>query len=112
MIRKENRLQGKRAVNKILSKGFSVKANHLSCRLLPGRACDKAKMTVVVGKKISNLATERNKLKRKVREAFDSEIRSKSGILMIVFPSKAALTLPFDKLQEEARECLKNLPSS
>lgn len=112
MIKSENRLRGKRIIQKILSKGSQVRQEHLSCRVLISKDGGKTKLTVVVSKKISPLATVRNRIKRRVREAFEAAISSKNGLLVVVFPQKSALDASFDKLQEEAKKCLENQPSS
>ena len=111
MLKKENRLQGKRGVGKVLSKGFAVRSEHFTCRFLRARS-GPTRLTVVVSKKISNLATVRNKLKRRVREVFAGEIGRTSGILIVVFPNRLAIETAFEKLQKEARICIEKAPSS
>lgn len=112
MIKKENRLQGKRTVSKILSKGSSFKTEHFSCRYLLANRTGAARLTVVVGRKISPLAVVRNNIKRRVREAFVGELDGKNSIGLVIFPSKTALDAPFTSLKEEARKCLEKAPSS
>jgi len=105
MIKKENRLSGKRIVGKVISKGSSFRTEFFSCRILPSRS-QSVRMTVVVSKKVSPQAVVRNKIKRRVREAFDNQIGSACGRLIVVFPNRLSLEAPFDKLQEEAKKCL------
>lgn len=108
MIKKENRLQGKRTVGKILSRGSSFKTEHFSCRYLLANREGPVRLTVVVGRKISTLAVIRNSIKRRVREAFADELSKRQSIQLVVFPSKTALEVPFENLKEEARKCLEN----
>jgi len=111
MIKKENRLSGKRIVGKILAKGRTLKTEHLSCRFLLAKENSCVKITVVVGKKISGSAVVRNKLKRRVREAFFGEIANRQGLMIVVFPTKAAIDAKFLTLQTEAKLCLEKAPS-
>jgi ribonuclease P protein component len=112
MIKKENRLQGKRTVGKILSRGSSFKTEHFSCRYLLANREGAARLTVVVGRKVSGLAVTRNSIKRRVREAFSGEIGNARSINLVVFPNKTALDAPFENLKKEARKCLEKAPSS
>jgi ribonuclease P protein component len=112
MIKKENRLHGKRAVSKILSKGSTFRTEHLSCRYLLANREGAVRLTVVVGKKISTQATIRNKLKRRTREAFSEVLSDKKNLQLVVFPNKSALEAPFETLIFEAKQCLEKAPSS
>lgn len=111
MIKSINRLKDSRAVNKVLSRGFKVLKPNFTVRVL--KIGDQPlKLTVVVSKKISNSAVIRNKIKRRVREAFVPYVENKKGVSLVIFPKKQAIEAEFVKLNNEAKECLENLPSS
>ena len=109
MIKKENRLKKGREVGKILSKGSVIKTANLTMRYLISRPTDPARLTVVVSKKVYAKANKRNYLKRRVREAFASEITQKHGILIVAFPRKSADEISFQDLQQEVRTCLETM---
>ncbi|MFA5261224.1 MAG: ribonuclease P protein component [Candidatus Omnitrophota bacterium] len=108
MIKKENRLSGSRQVGKVLQKGFSVKTPNLSCRILSGKPTESVRLTVVVSKKVASHAVDRNLIKRRVREAFDSHLAGKTGSSVVVFPKASAKDADFQCLKDEAVKCLEN----
>ena len=110
MIKKENRLSRSRLVGRVLQKGLSIKTSNLSCRIISTRDTDKVKITVVVSKKIASHAVDRNRIKRRVREAFEAEIARKRSVSLVVFPKLSAQTAKFEDLQKEASVCLETGP--
>ena len=106
MIKKENRLSSSRQVGRVLQKGYSIKTPNLSCRIISSRDTDKVKLTVVVSKKVASRAVDRNRIKRRVREAFDGLIASKRSVSVVVFPKASAQKANFEDLQREASVCL------
>jgi ribonuclease P protein component len=105
MIKSLNRLKDSRAVNKVLQRGFKVLKPDFTVRILKG-GDQPIRLTVVVGKKISNSAVVRNRTKRRVREAFIPYMENKRGVSVVVFPKQQAIETDFEKLKNEAKECL------
>lgn len=111
MIKSPNRLKESRAVNKVLARGFKIMKPDFTVRILK-TGDQPLKLTVVVGKKISTSAVIRNRIKRRVREAFAPYVENRRGVALVVFPTKQAAETDFIKLNSEAKECLENLQSS
>ena len=110
MIKALNRLQDKRAVNKVLQRGFKLSVTFFTVKIL--KIGDKPiRLTVVVGKKISKKAVTRNKIKRRVREAFMPYLDGKRGASIVVFPRQQALDANFETLRSEAKQCLEKSQS-
>lgn len=111
MIKKQNRLSDKRSVTKVLQRGFAIKKSDLTVRIFK-TGTGGARMTVVVSKKISNKAVTRNRIKRRVREAFVPYLDRIQGVSIVAFPKKSAEEADFTLIQAQVRECLENLLSS
>lgn len=87
---------------KLSKKDFSVISNK---KILRGQYLDigyllssKTKVAVVVSKKISKRAVDRNKIKRKVFNIF-KEIKLKNNYFIVFYPKKETLYLPYEKLK-------------
>jgi len=105
MIKAQNRLQDKRAVNKVLQRGFKVAGTYFTVRIL--KIGDQPiKLTVVVGKKVSKKAVIRNKIKRRVREAFMPYLEARRGVSLVIFPRMQSIDASFETLKNEAKICL------
>ena len=65
-----------------------------------------------IGKKISKKAVVRNKIKRRVREAFMPYLEKKRGSSVVIFPRMQAIDADFETLKKEAQTCLEKLQSS
>ncbi len=93
MLKKSERLS---------KKDFSAISNK---KILRGQYLDigyllssKTKCAVVVSKKISKRAVDRNKIKRKIFNIF-REIKLKDSCFIIFYPKKEVLYLPYEKLK-------------
>lgn len=68
---------------------------------------------VVVSKKILPKAHDRNRLKRRVREALSIAIAESPPVIgILVFPRSEALTVPLAKLASDIKEAIKTVLAS
>lgn len=68
---------------------------------------------VVVSKKILPKAHDRNRLKRRVREALSIAVAESSHVAgVLVFPRSEALTVPLTKLASDLKEAIKTVSAS
>lgn len=107
MLKKENRLRGKKNFKLILKKGEVFLTQNLVLRLL-NVGTNEIKFGFIVSTKISKRATKRNKIKRWLREITRQEIEKlKGGFWGILAPKKEVLNLDFWELKKEVKEILK-----
>ena len=100
---KENRLRRREFP---LRRGKCVAGELLSVSVSPSSGSVEPKFTCVVSKKISPRATERNTLKRRCREIFRPLLSHKQSMIIIVYPKKSALKVPYAELSREAGRLL------
>ncbi len=67
MLSKEFRLRKKEDVDQVYRKGKSVSVSELAFRFLPNDL-ESTRIAVLVGKKLSNKANQRNRVRRRLRE--------------------------------------------
>lgn len=79
-----------------------MKTTHFSCRILPGESVVAA---VIVPKAVAKKAVVRNRLRRKVKGAFQALERqgAKGQVALVV---KKPFALSFEELKREATQCL------
>ncbi len=113
MLPKQNRLTKKKDFDVVFKGGESVKNGFLICKVLknPSTSSGQAKESrfgFVVSKKISNKATVRNKVKRRLRDAVSAHLKGIKKTADVVI-----LTLPgiekkeFAEIQEMVNGALK-----
>jgi ribonuclease P protein component len=89
MLPKENRLKKEREFEAVFKDGRTFKGNCVFLKYLIN-GTDKTKVGFVVSKKISKLATKRNKIKRRMREIVRLEkgkIKEGLSIIFIALPA-------------------------
>lgn len=112
MLSKENRLSKKDGFKAVYLKGktYFLKNSGLTLRYAKN-SLESSRIGFVVGKKYSNKATERNRLKRQLRGIFQKKLdKIKPGVDIIVsFKKKKGNSLPekHKTLLKQAEEVLK-----
>lgn len=89
MLPKENRLKKEKEFETVFKGGRAVKGSNIFLKYL-ANGTDKTKVGFVVSKKVSKLAVERNKIKRRMREVVrlkKKEIKEGLSIIFIALPS-------------------------
>jgi ribonuclease P protein component len=107
MLPKENRLKKEKEFEAVFKGGRTLKGKNVFLRYLIN-GTDKTKVGFVVSKKISKLAVERNKIKRRMREVVRLKKKDmKEGLSIII------VSLPQIKGKDyrEIREDLESLLS-
>lgn len=89
MLPKQNRLKKKKDFEKVFKGGKIVKCQDLFLKYVPNDA-EESKIGIVVSKKVSKRAVDRNKAKRRIREIFrliDGRLKSGFNIIAVAYPS-------------------------
>lgn len=104
MLKKKNRLKGRKNFELVLKEGKTFFGKNLVLKVLPIEN-NEIKFGFIVSKKISKKATKRNKIKRWLREIVRREIESLKGSFWgILLPKKEILETDFWKLKEEVKK--------
>lgn len=112
MIKKQNRLAQDHKIKRVLHRGVVRFGRYFKVRALKGSQTRGAsRLAVIVGKKISNKATVRNRIKRRAKAVFAPEMPKIDGYEFVVFPQKTVEEAQFKALVEDARICLRKLVS-
>lgn len=93
MLPKENRLKKEKEFEAVFKGGRLVKGNSIFLKYL-ANGTDKTKVGFVVSKKVSKLAVERNKTKRRMREYVrlrKKEIKDGLSIIFIALPQAKSM---------------------
>lgn len=88
MLPKANRLTKKKDFDAVFKNGGSIKNDFLICKVLKNQLT-KSRFGFVVSKKISNTATVRNKIKRRLRKAVANElgrVKVSADVVIITLP--------------------------
>ena len=115
-------LSGRKTCDVLLRKGMVWKGKHFVIRWLPGAprkpAIDAKIPAVYLGTfastKLSKLAVERNRMRRRCREAIRLALldyESFGPVQLLLCPRIASLQSPFDVLLQEVRTFLSSLPT-
>jgi len=104
MFPKKNRLS-KKEIEEILLSGERVHSHHLLLVFKRNTIQKNNRFAVVVSKKVSLLATERNKLKRRIRAILQKRNNYKKEGIFLTKPK--SIKLPHEALKQEVEELLK-----
>ena len=96
-------------IKKVLQKGRIWQGKLLRVKFLRQTGKAPVSLNVVVSAKTASLASCRNRIKRRTREAFKPLLREISGFTMVVFPRPEVAECNFKEIEAEARQCLKGL---
>lgn len=110
MLAKKFRIGNRNRIEQILKKGRIFRQRLLSLRyLLSGKA--NSRFSVIVSKKLSRKAVERNRVKRRVYEAIHRNFPAsdKKCYDIVVLVSPGALKTPYETLEKEILFCMQNI---
>lgn len=119
---KLSRLSGRKICSNVQRKGRMWKGQAMMIKVLPGApkspSIDPAKNALYVGvmasAKLSKLATERNKMRRRCREALRIAVQERKSLptmQLLITPRSASLKAPFSVLQEDIEAFLSTMRS-
>ena len=60
---------------------------------------------IVVSKKVKKGAVDRNRIRRRLREAF-ARVHKKNGVKVVIIPTARVMDTPFKNLTEELKKAL------
>ncbi len=101
MLSKTNRLLSDKDFQKIWKRGQSFYTKNLGFKIL-GNKLSVSRIGIVVGNKVSPLATKRNEIKRRLRAIFRTKMKSLvPGFDLVVLVLPAALGKNFEDLEKE-----------
>lgn len=107
MFSRANRLRRSHEILTVFRRGNRRTSGPLSCHLLPDK---ESQVAVIIDKKVSKLATQRNEAKRRIRAAL-REIGLPTGKLVVrAYPG--VLELSYDQIRSHLKSCLPATPSS
>jgi len=107
MLPKENRLKRKKEFETVFKGGRIAKGKYVFLKYL-GNGTEKTKIGFVVSKKISKLAVERNKAKRRIREIVRLRRKEiKEGLSIIVIALPPINDAPFKEIKKDMENLLK-----
>ncbi len=101
MLPKTNRLLSDKEFQKIWKRGQSFYTKILGFKIL-GNKLSVSRIGIVVGNKVSPLATKRNEIKRRLREIFRAKMKSLiPGFDLVVLVLPPALGKSYRELEKE-----------
>lgn len=119
---KPSSLSGRKTCDLLLRRGATWKGKFFVVRWMPGAPRNRQKtggapavyLGTFASAKVSKSAVERNRMRRRCREAFRlllKDIDSFGPVQLLISPRVASLKSPFDDVLSEARAFLSSLPS-
>ena len=100
MLAKINRLRKNKDIQKVFEKGRIFKKDLLILKIL-SNDLDESRFAFVVSKKFSKKAVDRNKIKRKLREAVCLNLKKiQKGVDIIVIASPGLAVKDFKEIKE------------
>ena len=107
MLPKKNRLRGSLTFDEVKSKGKMHQSDNFGLLVLKRDDNKPSRFGMVVSTKISKKAVDRNKAKRKVREAIRNYLdKINNGYDAIVLARKGLLTIEQEDLDKELKKAL------
>lgn len=100
MLKHENRLNNEKLIRALMNKGERYSSPFFLCKYFKKEE-GVARFAIVVSKKVSKKAVERNRIKRRLSEAFRLNIDSFSPIDGVVFGSGRVLEADFSVIEKE-----------
>jgi ribonuclease P protein component len=113
MLRREFRLRDRRDVARVYQKGNSVRGHNVSLKYLPNQL-ERSRLAVVVSKKVTKSAPKRNRIRRRMYEAYRTLSPNVAIIpvdaILSVFSDEFSV-MPAPELRQTMQNLLKKLPS-
>jgi len=107
MLRKQNRLRGKKFFEKIIKKGKRFWNDFLFLKVMKNDL-KLVRVGLVISRKISKKAVERNKIKRQLSEVLRIKINKiNSGYDLVFFAKKGIKTRNFSEIKESVEVLLR-----
>jgi ribonuclease P protein component len=107
MLPKKNRLKKREDFLRANREGSFFSLEGMTVKILKKKQAE-TRIGLVVGKKTVKTATERNKIKRKIRNAIYSQIKNiKPGLDVVVYYKRLEGKSPRENIQEKVRSLLK-----
>ena len=109
MLPRENRLKKKKDFEKVFKKGKAKKGKFFLIKFIKNEL-KTIRIGFVVSKKISNKATKRNKLKRRMREATKMFLPSLPlGMDIVIVALRGSENLDFDQIRNHLEDLLNQI---
>ena len=100
MLNKKNRISNRQLIEKLFEKGRLYKNTYFTFKFLPSIEAV-SKFAIIVSKKISGKAVERNRLRRQVSEAIRLNIPTlKTNIISLVIAKPDAEKADYEELDK------------
>lgn len=107
MLSLKHRLKKDRDFEKVFKKGRAHKNPFFSIKFHPNRV-GSVRVGIVVGRKVSPKSTERNKLKRRIRESLKTFLpKIKRNIDIVIVSFSRSRDLDFRQIKEDIEDLLK-----
>ncbi|MBI2041398.1 MAG: ribonuclease P protein component [Candidatus Nealsonbacteria bacterium] len=107
MLSKENRLKNTKEIELVFKKGKGFKAGFLFLKLVRNDL-KTSRFAFVVSKKAVPKATDRNRIKRRLRDIVRrNAARIKAGFDLVIIVQKGIERVKFQKIKEDAEEIFK-----
>jgi ribonuclease P protein component len=108
MIDKIHRFQGHGSLRFVYQKGQTIRGQHCSLKYVANRRRSTYRVAVVVSRKVHKSAVVRNRIRRRVYEAFRHEAGRIQGVYDLVFTvySSQMADMPHEQLYETVVEKL------
>ncbi|MDD5551557.1 MAG: ribonuclease P protein component [Candidatus Pacebacteria bacterium] len=106
MLPSKNRLN-KKEVETIFKKGESFKSDFLLLKISKSKKQSPLRFSVIVPIKVSKKSTERNKIKRRIRESLRKKIKNTKEVDGIIMAFPEILGKPYQEIDEELDKLLK-----
>ncbi|NQU77492.1 ribonuclease P protein component [Candidatus Falkowbacteria bacterium] len=109
MLQRKHRLTKEKDFELVFKKGRSFFVKELGVKVLQNNL-DHPRAGIVVSNKISKKATERNKIKRRLREALHLAIPNiKSNVDILVITRPTVINLNYQEIESRLTNCLSKL---
>lgn len=117
MLPRNERLKKKKDFDKAFGPGLSVATHHLVTYILPKSNTSSEELTqvgIIVAKKVNKKATTRNKIKRRIREAYKTLKQSQPELVhnagALIFIARPAIqNLNYLEILNNVKICLKRV---
>ncbi len=107
-LAKTNRLSKEKDIKNVFSRGKTIKGGFFFIRFIKN-GLSNSRIAVVVSKKVSKKATERNLIQRRIHESLEKKYLQKNGLDILIVTLPTILEKPFKEIKTEIDETTKIL---